>query len=779
MSKFRLFIPKQSLCLYLWTCLILAPVLYATIFGKIQGVVHDPQHRPVSGASAKLESLTSDWSQTSQTDDNGEFLFPTVPIGDYKITVTQAKFETLEQTVTVDARSSPVLHLQLAIAALNQATVVVGEADTVNTDSVTPTTLIDREDITQTPGADRTNSLAMITDYVPAAYVTHDMLHMRGGHQVDWLIDGVPIPNTNIATNLGPQIDPKDIDYLEIQRGSYDAEYGDRTYGIFNIVPRTGFERDNEAELVTSFGNWYQTNDQLNFGGHTKRFAYYASLNGNRSDFGLQPPIGQVVHDAANGYGGFASFIFNASPLNQFRFTASLRQDYYQIPIDPNPNSSGNQDYPSYGLHDSEREPDGYVTFSWVHTFSPDVRLTVSPFYHYNQASYNSSTNDFPVITNVNQTAHYVGAQATVDATVMKNNDIQVGTYGFAQHQSNVFNNIFTDCGTSCQNFGPSSGAVTGGLAEVFVSDRYKVTSWLTLIAGLRYSHFDSGSVNATGQTAVTENVPDPRFGVAVRIPRLNWVFRGFYGVFYQPPPLLTATGPLIDLANSQSLTFGPLRGERDHEYQFGVAIPFHGWVLDIDTFQTSSRNWLDHSNIGESNLFWPLTWDYALIQGWETTLRSPRLWRRAQAHFAYSNQIAQASAPFTGGLICPTPSPDGCEPPLGLSPVDHDQRNTLNVGVNTSLPWHAFASTNVYYGSGFTNGTPDEQYPGDYLPGHTTVDIALGKSFGEGEKYRISLTALNVGNRRVLLDNSLTFGGFHFNDPRQIYAEFRWRFHY
>jgi hypothetical protein len=80
--------------------------------------------------------------------------------------------------------------------------------------------------------------------------VTHDMLHMRGGHQVEWLIDGVPIPNTNIANNLGPQIDPKDIDYLEVQRGSYDADYGDRTYGIFNVVPRTGFERDRECDLV-------------------------------------------------------------------------------------------------------------------------------------------------------------------------------------------------------------------------------------------------------------------------------------------------------------------------------------------------------------------------------------------------------------------------------------------------------------------------------------------------------------------------------------------------
>ena len=236
---------KLVFSLYLLVFSLFAPLLHATIFGRIRGIVHDPQHRPLAGASIKLQALTSDWSQTAQADDNGEFLFTTVPVGDYKITVAQSKFETAEQTVTVGSGSSPVLHFQLAIAALNQTTTVSGSAEPVNTDSVTPTTLVDREDIALTPGADRTNSMAMITDYTPGAYVTHDMLHMRGGHQVDWLIDGVPIPNTNIATNLGPQIDPKDIDYLEVQRGSYDAEYGDRTYGIFNIVPRSGFEGDN------------------------------------------------------------------------------------------------------------------------------------------------------------------------------------------------------------------------------------------------------------------------------------------------------------------------------------------------------------------------------------------------------------------------------------------------------------------------------------------------------------------------------------------------------
>jgi hypothetical protein len=740
-------------------------VALATIFGSVRGVVHDPQHRPVKGVTVTLKAQNSDWTRSADSNDNGEFEFSSVPIGNYIVTVGTQGFESPQQSVTVESDTSPVLHFQLVLAGTKQVIEVSGAPVAATTDTVTPTTMLDREDIRETPGADRTNGMEMITDYVPAAYLTHDMLHMRGGHQVEFLIDGVPIPNTNIASNLGPQIDPKDIDELEVFRGSYDADYGDRTYGIFNIVPRTGFERDNECDLVTTFGNFYQTNDQISCGGHTERFAYYVSANGNRSNYGLQTPIAQVFHDAENGYGGFASFIFNPNPRNQFRLVTSLRQDYYQIPIDPDPNSSGNQilassgNSPSYGLRDGEREPDGYVVFSWVRTFNPNLVLTVSPFYHYNGADYQGGSNDYPVISTVTQTANYGGGQVELNAGFRKN-DLEAGAYGFVQHQYNYFNNQFTD---GSQNFPPSSIGVTGEVGAEFFNDKFKVTPWLTLIAGLRVTEFSA---------TISETATDPRFGVAVKVPRLNWVFRGFWGEYYQAPPLVTATSGLVGLASSQDFSFAPLHGERDNEYQFGVMIPFHGWTLDADNYRTKAWNWLDHNNIGESNLFWPITWDEALIQGWELTLRSPDLWHRGHLHLAYANQIAQATSPITGGLIFYIPP--------GFSPVDHDQRNTLNVGYNTRLPWQSYASANMYYGSGFTNGlygTPQAQYPGVYLPAHATVDLAVGKTFAE--KYSVSLTALNVGDKRVQLDNSLTFGGFHWNDPRQVYVEFRYRFRY
>jgi hypothetical protein len=56
-------------------------------------------------------------------------------------------------------------------------------------------------------------------------------------------------------------------------------------------------------------------------------------------------------------------------------------------------------------------------------------------------------------------------------------------------------------------------------------------------------------------------------------------------------------------------------------------------------------------------------------------------------------------------------------------------------------------------------------------------VNISIGKSFGE--KVSLAVTALNVANSHLLIDNSLTFGGVHFNNPREVYAELRYRFHY
>ena len=749
----------------------------AEIFGTVRGIVHDPQHRPVQDAAVDLKAQHSDWTQHQKTNADGEFDFSAVPLGEYTVTVTVSGFQQSQQDVIVGSATSPVIHLQLALAGVTEKTVVSGEPFTATMDSVTPTTLLSRQDIQYAPGADRTNSLAMITDFVPGSYVTHDQLHIRGGHQTSWLVDGVPVPNTNIASNVGPQFDPKDIDYLEVQRGSYDADYGDRTYGVFNVVPRTGFERDKECDLVTSFGNFYQTNDDISCGGHTQRFAYYGSLNGNRSNLGLQPPTNAIIHDAENGVGGFGTLIFNVDPKDQLRFVISSRRDYYQI---PNSNGAINEidgqpgviyltpyDPGTFYQMDGEQEADTFINFSWVRTLSRDALLTVSPFFHYNSANYSGNPNDLPTATTDNRASTYAGGQVTLSGTVARNS-MSGGFYGFYQHDNQLFGVLFND--GSATNF-TDREIVNGGLEEFWFEDKFKPTSWLTLSGGVRQSHF-SGTI--------VENATSPRAGISVQIPKTSVVFHGFYGKFYQAPPLLTFSGPaLVDAANGQGYSFGALNGERDEEYQFGVTVPYKGWTVDIDSFHTLSHNFFDHNNLGESNIFIPVTLTEALIRGWEATLRSPRLWHRGQLHLAYSNQIGEARGNITGGLI---PTENDYTNDYGQ--LDHDQRNTLNVGGQLTLPWRSFISGNVYYGSGFSNGNGPAVLglapccsSLDYLPSHTTIDLSVGKDFGEG--LSVSVSGLNVANRRVMLDDSLTFGGFHFSNPREVFVEVRYRFHY
>ena len=721
--------------------------VWAAVFGSVRGVIHDPDHRPVQKARVVVKSSSSDYSRELATNADGAFEATALPVGSYVVTVTADGFGPSQQQIVVASGSAPILHFQLAIGTKSEQVTVSESALAVSPDQITPTTIISRGEIATTPGADLSNSLTSITDYVPGAWVTHDQLHVRGGHQVTWAIDGVPIPNTNIASNIGPQIDPKDIDYLEAQRGGYSSAYGDRTYGVFNVVPRTGFERSNEAELFTTFGTFHQTNDQVNFGSHSEKFAYFGSVNGNRSDYGLETPGPDVLHDRVSGLGGMGTLIYNRDANNQFRFVTSSRRDDYQIPNDLEAQESG--------IRDVERERDALGSLSWAHTFRPGMLLTVSPFYHYNRANYDGDPADTPLSATQHRVSQYAGAQAVFNA-VTKRHNASIGFYGFRQQDSESVHLIAND-GSDLSL--AQRQETSGHLETLFLEDQYKALDWLTFTAGARITHFSG---------AIAENAASPRLGAAIRIPHLSWVLRGFWGEYYQAPPLSTVNGPLLNFAVSQGLDFIPLSGERDQEHQFGLTIPLRGWAMDVNNYHQRARNYFDHNAIGNSNIFFPLTIDNARLNGWEVTVRSPQIAHRGDVYLSYAYAHAQGSGAISGGLT------DFSPPESGYFLLDHDQTHTLHAGFNFRLPWGTTAGGNMYYGSGFTDGSSDVPA---HLEQHTTFDLSLGKVIGE--KITVGITALNLANRRFLLDNSETFGGTHYAEPRQIYVQMRYRFHY
>jgi hypothetical protein len=744
----------------------------ATVFATVHGVVHDPQHRPIAGAKVTLQAADSDFVLHAETDATGAFEMPQTPIGVYRLSVGHEGFATATQTLSVASGTNPVLHIPLAVGEAKESVVVEGLESTA--DTVTPNTLITRAMIEETPGASRTVGMEMITDYVPGAYMTHDMLHMRGGHQTSWLIDGVAIPNTKIASNVGPQIDPKDIDSLETERGSYAADVGDRTYGVFDVLPRNGFERNRDGELLVSGGDLYTGEAQLSLGNHTEKTAWYGSVNGSRGNYGLATPVSGIYHDATNSQSGFVSLIRNETAKDQLRVNAQYRQDYFEIPYDPDQNDweQASQYYESYGLRDGQTERDSFAILEWTHTLSPKALVSVAPFYHFNEADYDSPKTDYPVATTWHQRSNYVGAQADARADAGPNN-FSGGMYTFYQDEHDLFGLVINDQSYAANSVPNTEAQANAGLAEFHISDHLRVGQYITLLGGMRFSFYHGG---------FNESAMYPRLGATVRIPRLNWVLRGFYGHFFQPAPIETVSSSFLDYVTSQSgeNAFVPLPSERDEEHQFGIEIPYRGWMLDVDTFKNRVNNFLDHSNVGESNIYFPIAVDGALVRAWEMTLRSPSLGRLGQFHVSYSNQIAEQRGNIIGGFACAIATDPACDLGPNYFPVDHDQRNTLNAGFTANLPTHTWFASNVYYGSGFTNGLAGSglgPYQGNYLPVHTTFDVSAGHALGE--RWKVSGSILNVTNHRVLLDNSITIGGFHYNDPRMISAELRYRFHF
>jgi outer membrane receptor protein involved in Fe transport len=717
--------------------LFLSAQVRGSIFGSITGLIHDPQHRPVQGAKVTIWANSSKWTQSTTSDASGEFRFDNVALGAYTVQVETEGFAPQTQLVTLSSDAELRLHFALIVAESKESVQVTDTTSAVNPDSSTSTSTINRQQIANTPGATDSNSMAMITNYVPGAYMVHDQLHIRGGHQVSWLLDGVPVPNTSIASNVGPQFDPKDIDTIEVQRGGYSAEYGDRTYGVFNVVTRSGFERDREGELVASYGSYNQTSNQISFGDHTERFAYYGSLSGYRTDLGLETPVPQVINDQAAGLSGFASLIFNKDSNNQSRLIASAREDHYQAPIDPTASPI---------LHDVENERDDFVNFSWLHTIGTGVTLTVSPFYHFNRAHYEPNFDD-AIQSEYDRGSNYEGGVASIGVLRGRHN-FHAGMQVFGERDNQLYSVL--DSITPSNDVAPTSTTPWANIEAMFIEDQYKATNWLTFNGGLRLTHYGG---------PVSENSADPRIGAAIQIPHLHWVLRGFYGRYYQAPPLVTVNNPAINQS------FLPLHGERDEQHEFGLAIPFQGWTFDVSNFRTGARNFFDHDALGNSNLFFPLTLAHARIRGWEATATSPKMAARAQVHAVYSHQYAEWSGIVTGGLI----GGDTCDT---LCFLDHDQRNTLTGGVEVTLPWQSSADFNVNYGSGFLDGDGPS-----HLPDHTTFDVVLAKSFGE--KLLLRLTGLNLSNNHYMLDNSNTFGGTHFVNPREISAQLTYRFRY
>lgn len=722
----------------------LAQTVSAQVFGSVRVGVRDPQNLAVAGADVVVKAKGSTWSQTAKTNAQGEAVFITVPFGEYMVSVKADGFEPSDREIQVLSNTQTPVPVTLKIAGLVQSVDVNVAAQTVNPESSATATLTHRDDILLQPLADRSGTLGMITNNVPGTFVMHDHLHSRGGHGVTWQIDGVPVPNSNLASS-GAQFDPKDVSSLETARGGLSANLGDRSYGVFNVVPRSGFEGDRFGETTAGFGSFRRVDGYVSIGDHNAgdTFAYFASLNANRTDLGLERVDIPILHDEGRTGSGFTSLQYNATSRDQLRFVGSFRADHNQVP------NIVQQE--RLGIDDHTRTTDGFSNFTWAHTSEGGSLLTLSPYYHYDRGQYIGGPND-PLVTQDNRTSHYVGGYVNFTRTVGKHT-FRLGTDSFGERWSSLFSLASTVGSTLSLT---ETQQVWATVFATFAEDTFRVTHRMTINAGYRFERF-SGTLTEYGNS--------PRVGAAFSVGH-GTVLRASYGRFYQHPQVATVSGPVLEFALQEGVDILPIPGERDQIYEIGYGIPIHGWTLDVDGFYNQTRNAVDHEVLGNSALLFPLTIESGRVRAFESTLRSPKLHNRLTWHYALSVMAAQGRGAITGGLT------DFSPPANQYFFLDHDQRITFNTGFELLLPRRVWTSAMLLYGSGFLLGDGP-----NHLSPHATGDVAVGTNVTPNLSLRLTVT--NIAEAQFLTGFANSFAGTHYQNPREIGCQVRYKFKY
>jgi hypothetical protein len=235
-------------------CLAISGVATAqeTTTGSIAGLVLDSQGAPVPGATVTLSS--DQGTKTYTTADDGRFFAPYLTPGSYNVRVELSGFASIEQrNVLVQlGQRSTLTDLVLRPGGVTEAIQVQASAPVVDATSTTVGGVLNSDVIKRLPvGRNFTETLYLIPGVSDSSGVGRANPSIGGASGLDnnYVIDGVNVSNPGyggvgtysiIFGSLGTGVTTDFIKETQVKTGGFEAEYGQSTGGVVNVVTRSG-----------------------------------------------------------------------------------------------------------------------------------------------------------------------------------------------------------------------------------------------------------------------------------------------------------------------------------------------------------------------------------------------------------------------------------------------------------------------------------------------------------------------------------------------------------
>jgi outer membrane receptor protein involved in Fe transport len=216
--------------------------------GNVTGRVFDQQQAAVPGATVTAANAATGFSRTTTTDAEGIYRLTALPVGHYEVKVEITGFQPRARQIDVTVGSNLDVNFDLAMQGLTEGVQVTAETPLIETSSSSVGGLVDTRRIESMPlnGRQFANLAATIpgvglgfhsdptksTQYSP-------QISGGNGRNVNYQIDGGDNNDDTVGGLL--QLFPLEaIDQFNVITSRYKAEYGRSNGGVMNIVTKSG-----------------------------------------------------------------------------------------------------------------------------------------------------------------------------------------------------------------------------------------------------------------------------------------------------------------------------------------------------------------------------------------------------------------------------------------------------------------------------------------------------------------------------------------------------------
>ncbi|WP_263352474.1 TonB-dependent receptor [Acidicapsa acidisoli] len=366
----------------LFLVLISACTLMAQLTtARLSGVVTDNGGSALPGADVTVREVETGFSQTVKSGEAGEYLFPSLPVGNYELTVDMTGFSSyVQKGIVLAVGQAASRNIELKVGAFTDQVTVTADASLVTTDSATVGQLINQQSVSALPlngrdvqqlvflipGATNVTSQNCAANCEGGTFQSEQYAKVNGGgaNGVSYLLDGVDFNDPYINANL-PFPNPDAIQEFNVDTNNMSAAYGNATGGIVNVVTKSGTDQIHGSafEYLRNYAldasNYFATSPdplkQNQFGGSIggpilkNRLFYFGSYQGTRTNTASNGQV-QFVPTAAERQGDFSDllpttqlvdpvtgtpFLNNQVPTSRFSPVANYLLQHIPLPNGP------------------------------------------------------------------------------------------------------------------------------------------------------------------------------------------------------------------------------------------------------------------------------------------------------------------------------------------------------------------------------------------------------------------------------------------------------------